>query len=96
MAKTYKKISGTWYPIKKIYKRISGAWGEVKKLYKKVSGTWQVVHSGAYEYTFTANASNVDFAALIGTSAVANNTDFLITVNKQWWDRRDSNPRPTD
>ena len=81
MAKTYKKISGTWYPIKKIYKRISGAWSEVKKLYKKVSGTWQVVHSGAYEYTFTANTSNVDFAALIGASAVADNTDFIITVN---------------
>lgn len=81
MAKTYKKISGTWYPIKKIYKRISGAWSEVKKLYKKVSGTWQVVHSSVYEYTFTANASNVDFATLIGASAVANNTDFKITIN---------------
>lgn len=81
MAKTYKKIGGTWYPIKKIFKRISGAWSEVKKLYKKVSGTWQVVHSGAYEYTFTANASNVNFATLIGSSAVANNTDFIITIN---------------
>jgi len=81
MAKTYKKISGTWYPIKKIFKRISGTWSEVKKLYKKVSGIWQVVHSGAYEYTFTANASNVDFATLIGAANVSNYTDFKITVN---------------
>lgn len=81
MAKTYKKISGTWYPIKKIFKRISGTWSEVKKLYKKISGTWQVVHSGAYEYTFTANASNVNFATLIGATAVANNDEFIITVN---------------
>ena len=33
MAKTYKKISGSWYPIKKIFKRISGSWYEIKKLY---------------------------------------------------------------
>jgi len=81
MAKTYKKISSTWYPIKKIFKRISGTWSEVKKLYKKASGTWQVVHSSAYEYTFTANAANVDFATLIGASNVANNTEFKITIN---------------
>ena len=81
MAKTYKKISGTWYPIKKIFKRIGGTWSEIKKLYKKVNGTWQVVHTGAYEYTFTANASNVNFATLIGAAAVANNTDFIITIN---------------
>lgn len=81
MAKTYKKISGTWYPIKKIFKRISGSWYEVKKLYKKVSGTWQLVHTGVFEYTFSANASNVDFATLIGASNVANYTDFKITIN---------------
>lgn len=81
MAKTYKKISGTWYPIKKIFKRISGAWSEIKKLYKKVSGTWQVVHSGAAEYTFTASyTGTVTLATLLDAATISANTDFIINV----------------
>lgn len=83
MAKIYKKISGTWYPIKKIFKRIDGAWSEIKKLYKKVNGTWKVVHSGAYEYTFTGSIT-AGSSTGIPLSNYINPTladEFIITVN---------------
>lgn len=83
MAKTYKKISGTWYPIKKIFKRISGTWNEVKKLYKKISGTWQVVHSGAVEYTFVSSITATDANGILLSSYVnpTSSDEFIITIN---------------
>jgi len=83
MAKTYKRISGTWYPIKKIFKRISGTWSEVKKLYKKVSGAWQVVHSGAAEYTFASSITATTSTGILLSSylAPASADEFTFTVN---------------
>lgn len=83
MAKTYKKISGTWYPIKKIFKNIGDTWSEVKKLYQKSSGTWQVVHSGALEYTFAGSiTATVSTGILLSDYVNPSLADeFVITVN---------------
>lgn len=83
MAKTYKKISGTWTPIKYIWKNIGGTWTKLKKAYKKVSGTWQQVYSGTVYYTFT---SSITATATTGIplSSYVNPDDadeFVITVN---------------
>ena len=83
MAKTYKKISGTWTAVKKIFKNIGGTWSEIKKAYKKVSGSWYQVHSGALEYTFdtsiTATATTGILLSDYVNPALAD--EFVITVN---------------
>lgn len=83
MAKTYKKISGAWYPIKKIFERISGTWREIKKLYKKVSGTWMQVHSGALEYTFGTSITATSSTGILLSNYVnpASADEFVITIN---------------
>ena len=84
MAKTYKKINGTWQPIKYIWKNINGTWTKLKKGYKKVSGTWQVVYAASeVKYTFTTSITASTSTGILLKSYVnpADADEFIITVN---------------
>lgn len=77
----YSKISGLWKENKTLYTKISGVWKKVSFAHAKVSGIWKNVFTDEYVYTFTANASNVNFATLIGAENVSKYTKFKIIVN---------------
>ncbi|MDD2909276.1 MAG: Hint domain-containing protein [Candidatus Gracilibacteria bacterium] len=83
MGKTYAKVTGVWREITRKYVKVSGVWRNVVKAYQKVAGTWREIFSynTGFSYTFTANAQNVDFAALIGPANVAAYSTFNIIVN---------------
>lgn len=83
MAKTYKKISGAWYGIKKIFIKITSGWVEVKKVFKNVGGGWVMTHQNAIDFTFggsiTASAfTGIPLSAYINPASA---DTFNITLN---------------
>lgn len=77
----YKNVSGTWKSILNLFTNVSGAWRQVGTLYKRVAGVWKPIHKETYVYTFTANASNVNFATLVGSTIYNRYTNFRVIVN---------------
>lgn len=80
----YSNISGTWKKVSKVFNNVSGTWREVKKAFTNVGGTWKQVHSGAAEFTFATNQAwnrAITMADMYDATTIANNTDFVITVN---------------
>ena len=83
MAKTFRKVSGVWKPVKKIFIKIAGSWLETKKVYKKITGTWKVIHQNEVNYTFTGNVTATAATGILLSNYV-DPTDgdiFNITVN---------------
>lgn len=80
----FSNVSGTWKKVSKVFNNVSGTWREAKALYANVSGTWKQLHSSAAQFTFASSpvwARSITLADMFDATTIANNTDFVITVN---------------
>lgn len=73
MPKIYRKVNGSWVPIKRIYRKVSGSWSPFRTVYRKINGFWYLVFAGKTSISQTVTISQstnstTDLVTLTGTN----------------------------